>query len=247
MASSVAASTTSVARAAVAACPRAASSAPVATARSVTGPGGDPGWGGPGLGHGGCATTSSTPRWRHGQAHARRRPRQGDHQALHQALDRQDRVLLREAAAREPDARARGDRCSFYIDPNGHVKNSAARASTAGLQLRRRGDLEHRVPEAEERWRRAGELPVQLPPDGADGSVVNLGEPPRPTRGEHDFGRAGRVARFGLVIVLLARPAFASSHEDCALSGACCFPRSEPRCVRLDARGRGTRRSLRSW
>jgi len=60
---------------------------------------------------------------------------------------------------------------------------------------------------------------------------VNLGELPRPTRGEHDFGRAGRVARFGLLILLLARPALASSAEDCALSGACCFPRSEPRLV----------------
>jgi hypothetical protein len=37
------------------------------------------------------------------------------------------------------------------------------------------------------------------------------------------------VARFGVVLLLLARPALASSGEDCALSGACCFPRGEPR------------------
>ncbi|CAN5863431.1 hypothetical protein BH11MYX3_BH11MYX3_24600 [soil metagenome] len=40
------------------------------------------------------------------------------------------------------------------------------------------------------------------------------------------------MARFGVLIALLAQPAFASSHEDCALSGACCFPRAVQRSVK---------------
>jgi hypothetical protein len=30
-------------------------------------------------------------------------------------------------------------------------------------------------------------------------------------------------------LVLVAQPAFASSHEDCAVNGACCFPRAAQR------------------
>ena len=55
---------------------------------------------------------------------------------------------------------------------------------------------------------------------------MNVGDLPRPARGSHDHHRAGRVVRFGLLILMAARPAFASSREDCAVSGACCFPRA---------------------
>ncbi len=54
---------------------------------------------------------------------------------------------------------------------------------------------------------------------------MNTGETTRLSRGSHDIGRAGRAARFGMLLVLIAPPAFASSYEDCAISGACCFPR----------------------
>ncbi len=57
---------------------------------------------------------------------------------------------------------------------------------------------------------------------------MNLGETSRHSCGSHDHGRAGRTARFGVLLLLLARPATASSYEDCAISGACCFPRSAP-------------------
>ncbi len=60
-----------------------------------------------------------------------------------------------------------------------------------------------------------------------------LGELSRPPRGEHDHGRARRVARFGLLVLLASQPAAASSREDCAISGACCFPRSAPRTLKL--------------
>ena len=57
---------------------------------------------------------------------------------------------------------------------------------------------------------------------------MNDGELSRPTRGLHRDG-AGRVARFGALVVLaLAQPAAASSRIDCAISGACCFPRKGP-------------------
>ncbi len=51
---------------------------------------------------------------------------------------------------------------------------------------------------------------------------MNLGETSRLPRGEHDQGRAGRVARFGLVILLAANPALASSQANrSAALGAC--------------------------
>ncbi len=47
-------------------------------------------------------------------------------------------------------------------------------------------------------------------------------------RGLHHDG-AGRAARFGVLVLLaLAQPAVASSRIDCAVSGACCFPRKGP-------------------
>ena len=55
---------------------------------------------------------------------------------------------------------------------------------------------------------------------------MNLRETSRSSCGSHDFGRAGRTARFGLLILLMAQPAFADSHADCSIEGACCFPRS---------------------
>jgi hypothetical protein len=54
---------------------------------------------------------------------------------------------------------------------------------------------------------------------------VNLGETSRLSCGSHDFGRAGRTARFGIALLLLASPAVADSHVDCSIEGACCFPR----------------------
>ena len=55
---------------------------------------------------------------------------------------------------------------------------------------------------------------------------MNLRETSRSSCGSHDFGRAGRTARFGLLILLMAQPAFADSYADCSIEGACCFPRS---------------------
>jgi hypothetical protein len=57
---------------------------------------------------------------------------------------------------------------------------------------------------------------------------VNLGETSRPSCGSHDTGRAGRTARFGWLLLLVAQPAFADSHVDCSIEGACCFPRGSP-------------------
>lgn len=55
---------------------------------------------------------------------------------------------------------------------------------------------------------------------------MNDGDLPRPAGGSHDPHRAGRAVRFGLLILMAARPALASSREDCAVAGACCFPRA---------------------
>jgi len=51
--------------------------------------------------------------------------------------------------------------------------------------------------------------------------------------GSHDFGRAGRTARFGLLLLLVAQPALAGSQIDCSIEGACCFPRKSPRTTRV--------------
>ena len=58
---------------------------------------------------------------------------------------------------------------------------------------------------------------------------MNLGETTRLSCGSHDLGRAGRMARFGLLLLLAAQPAAADSHADCSIEGACCFPRGTPR------------------
>ena len=66
---------------------------------------------------------------------------------------------------------------------------------------------------------------------------MKLGETSRPSCGSHDTGRAGRTARFGIALLLLASPAAADSHIDCSVEGACCFPHgssySGPRAERV--------------
>ena len=53
----------------------------------------------------------------------------------------------------------------FFITPNGTVASSTgSRRRPRGRELRRRRHQGHRVPEAEGRRRRAGELPVHVPP-----------------------------------------------------------------------------------
>lgn len=58
-------------------------------------------------------------------------------------------------------------------------------------------------------------------------------ETSRSACGSRDLGRAGRTARFGVLLLLLAQPALASSEIDCAVEGACCFPRSAPRIAQV--------------